>query len=278
VALGVGSRGGVPADLPDCTQYALFLTLLLPIAILPAFAAHRGRRWTVALRLVPLGAGLLGLVALLLGFGPNLSIPLGEEGVVPYAWLHGFVPGLSGVRTPARFAMFTVAALAAIAAAALAFLRRRTVRPVSRHALTAAAFALLLAEIWALPVALAEPGAGEDGVLRLLWRGTIERLPAPATTPRYPLRPRDGEILAVPVAPAPAARLFDATPGPWLRVLWTDEAGLPRTTEVSLRGTVLVDARRPALHALLRHMPEGGGAGRAALVSEERVARWGSGR
>jgi len=470
-----------------CAQYGLFLTLLLPIALLPAFAAHRGRRREVALRLAPLAAGLLlalpwllaqrarldamgfdrplvdvrgallpgdlvlparghwltgrilgwselpeayawdlglvplaavaaaavlggfrrgrlappargragallllGLVALLLGFGPNLAIPAGDEPVIPYAWLHAVVPGLSGVRTPARFAMFAIAAIAALAAAALAFLRRRAVRPVARRALMLGAFGLLLAEIWALPVALAEPagvsdhrrvldwlaehgdglplvdlpmsdddseaalerevramrralrhrspivngysgffpepfrqlrwalaedpgGRGRrylaalgvrlalvhrhlgppgatlgwhetlggdevyqdeaDLVLRLPPGAAIEPTPLPASTPRYPQQPRAGDILAVPVVAQPAAAFFDATSGPWLRVLWTDQAGLPRTTDVRLRGTVLVDARRPSLHVLLQRFPAAGGPGRAVLVSEERAAR-----
>jgi len=476
-----------------CAQYGLFLTLLLPIAALPALAAHRGRRRAVALRLAPLAGGLLlalpwllaqrsrldamgferplvdvrgalqpgdlvlparghwlagrvfgwseapdaypwdlglvplltvaaaaalggfrrgglappargrvgallllGVVALLLGFGPNFAIPVGEEELVPYAWLHAVVPGLAGVRTPARFAMFALAALAALAAAALAFLRRRTARPVARRALTGAAFGLLLAEIWALPIALAEPAAGVgdhrrvlgwladhgqgqplvelplsaddseaalerevramhralahrspivngysgffpepfrqlrwalaedpggrgrrylaalgvrlalvhrhldpparegrwlaalggevayrdagDLILRLPPGGAIEPAPLPASTPRYSLQPRAGDILAVPVTPeSAAARFFDATSAPRLRVLWTDQAGLPRTTEVRLRGTVLVDARRPSLHVLLQHLPVGGGPGRAVLVSEERVARRRSG-
>jgi hypothetical protein len=477
-----------------CAQYGLFLSLLLPIAVLPAFAAHRGRRRALALRLVPLGAGLLlalpgllaqrarldgmgferplvdvrgallpgdlvlparghwlagrvlgwsespdaypwdvglvpllavaaaaalggfrrrrlapaargrvgallllALVALLLGFGPNLSIPVGEERIVPYSWLHAVVPGLSGVRTPARFGMFAIAAIAALAAAALAFLRSRTTRPVARHALTGAAFGLVLAEIWALPIALAEPAVGvsdhrrvlgwlaehgrgqplvelpmseDDGeaalerevramrralshrspivngysgffpepfrqlrwalaedpggrgrrylaalgvrlalvhrhlgppvdqgkwlealggevafhdagdlVLRLPQGETIEPAPPPAATPRYSQQPRAGDVLALPVVPEPAAaRFFDATSGPRLRVLWTDQAGLPRTTEVRLGGTVLVDARRPSLHVLLQRWPAGGGPGRAVLLSEERVARRGSGR
>lgn len=472
-----------------CAQYGLLLTLLLPVAVLPALAAHRGRRRGVVLRLAPLVAGLLlaspwllaqrarldamgferslvnvsgallpgdlvlparghwlagrifgwsqspdaypwdlGLVpllavaaaaalggfrrgrlappargragalsllaiaALLLGFGPNLSIPVGAEEIVPYAWLHAVVPGLSGVRTPARFAMFAVAAIAALAAVALAFLRRRAATPVARRALTGAAFGLLLAEIWALPIALAEPAMGvgdhrrvlgwlagygrgeplielpmsEDdseaalerevrAMQRALWhrspivngysgyfpepfrqlrwalaedpggrgrrylaalgvrlvlvhrhldppeeperwlealggevafrdardlvlhlpRGeTIEPLRPPASTPRYFQQPRAGDILAVPIAPDPAvARFFDATSVPRLRVLWTDAAGLPHTTEVRLGGTVLVDARRPALHVFLQRMPSGGGPGRAVLLSEERVTR-----
>jgi hypothetical protein len=477
-----------------CAQYGLFLTLLLPIAVLPAFAAHRGRRREVALRLAPLAAGLLlalpwllaqrarldamgferplvdvrgslmpgdlvlparghwltgrvlgwsespeaypwdlglvplaavaaaavlggfrrgrlappvrgragallllGLVALLLGFGPNLAIPAGDEPIVPYGWLHAVVPGLSGVRTPARFAMFAIAALAALAAASLAFLRRRAVRPVPRRALTLAAFGLLLAEIWAVPVALTEPAAGvsdhrrvlgwladhggglplvelpmsaddseaalerevramhralrhrspivngysgffpepfrqvrwalaedpggrgrrylaalnvrlvlvhrhlgppaeaygwqvalggdvvyedaADLVLRLPPGAADEPASPPAATPRYPVGPRAGDILTVPVAPArAAARFFDVTSGHRLRVLWTDQAGLPRTTEVRLGGTVLVDARRPSLYVLLQRWPAGGGPGRAVLLSEERVARRASGR
>jgi hypothetical protein len=114
-------------------------------------------------------------------------------------------------------------------------------------------------------------------VLRLP-AGALERTPPPASTPRYPLPPRAGDVLAVPVVPAPAARFFDATTGPRLRVLWTDEAALPRAAEVRLGGTVLVDARRPALYLLLQRLPRGGGLGRAVLLSEERVARRESGR
>ncbi|RMH23291.1 MAG: hypothetical protein D6696_01065 [Acidobacteria bacterium] len=74
---------------------------------------------------------------------------------------------------------------------------------------------------------------------------------------------------------APAAgepRFVAAAAGHRLRLRWSDAAGLPRSQEVRLRGTVLVDAGRPWLHVLLQHLPEGG-VGRAVLVSEERVTR-----
>lgn len=109
-------------------------------------------------------AGLLAMsaAAILLGFGPALGVEIGGTSAGPYAWLHAAVPGLSGVRTPSRFALFAGAGAAALGAAALAALRERAGSAAPRRALTAAAYALLLAEMWAAPIGLADPRDGID--------------------------------------------------------------------------------------------------------------------
>jgi hypothetical protein len=368
---------------------------LVPIACLGAAAALGGlrkrgmdpveRRQTRALL-------LLSAAALLLGFGPNLKIPLGGETIVPYAWLHAVVPGLSGVRTPSRFGMFAIAGIAALSAAALAFLRQRTAARGPRRALTAVAFALLAAEMWAVPIVLADPRQGVDDhreVLRWLaehgrgqpvvdlpmsagdseadlerearamlralrhrspvvngysgyfpepfrqlrWalhedpvgRGrrflaalgvryalvhhhqdlsaeregwlkplqsevvfhhgsdtvlglppapAVRPLPPPSSTARISTRPRSGDILDLPVAAeADHARFFAAPSGHRLRVLWTDDLGIPQTTEVRLGGSVLVDAGGLSVYVLLQRFPAGSGLGKGVLLSEEQVVR-----
>lgn len=102
----------------------------------------------------------MSVVALLLGFGPNLAVTVGGEKIGPYMGLRSIVPGLAAMRTPARFGMFAAVGIAALAAAAFAFLRARSKARGVRYAITVAAFGILLAEMWAIPVGLADPDVG----------------------------------------------------------------------------------------------------------------------
>jgi len=102
----------------------------------------------------------MSAVALLLGFGPNLGATVAGERIGPYMWLRALVPGLEAMRTPARFGMFATVGTAALAAAAFAFLRARSRTRGVRSAMTVAAFGLLLAEMWTMPIGLVDPGLG----------------------------------------------------------------------------------------------------------------------
>jgi hypothetical protein len=380
------------SDAPDAYPWDLGLVPLACIGTAAALGGLRQRSLEPAERRQARALLLLSATAVLLGFGPNLAIPFGEEKIVPYGWLHAVVPGLSGVRTPSRFGLFAIAGLAALSAAALAFLRQRMATRGSRRALTAAAFVLLAAEMWAVPIALADPGKGvddhrealrwleehgqgqpvvdlpmsagdseadlerearamlralrhrcpivngysgyfpepfrqlrwalredaagrgrrflealgvryalvhhhrdlpgeregwlrllqgeavfrngRDTVLRLPRAPTVRPLPPPASTARIYTRPRSGDILALTVAPeADRARFFKAPSGHRLRVLWTDELGIPRTTETRLGGSVLVDAGGLSVHVLLQRFPGESGGGKGVLLSEEQVVR-----
>jgi hypothetical protein len=102
----------------------------------------------------------MSAAALLLGFGPNLGVTVAGERIGPYMWFRSIVPGLEAMRTPARFGMFATVGIAALAAAAFAFLRARSKARGARCAMTVAAFGLLLGEMWAMPIGLADPGLG----------------------------------------------------------------------------------------------------------------------
>lgn len=155
------------SDAPDAYPWDLGLVPLACIAA--AVLASFGRRnsdpvWRGSPVQRKLAGALLlmATVALLLGFGPNLTISVGEQKIAPYAWLHSAVPGLAGVRTPSRFGMFASVGIVVLAALALAYLRRRMMTRASKVTLTAAAFTLLAAEMWAVPITLTDPHQGID--------------------------------------------------------------------------------------------------------------------
>lgn len=377
------------SDAPEAYPWDLGLVLLLTVAAAMALGGARRDRRDPARRRRAGALALLSLAALLLGFGPHLAIPTGGEPLVPYAWLHSLVPGLSGVRTPSRFGFFAIVGLVALAAAALAFLRQRTTGR-GRGLLTGAAFVLLAAEMWAVPIPwvdprvgvddhrdslrwLAENGGGRpvvdlpmstgdseeeleretramhralrhgspvvngysgyfpepfrqlrwalredpggrgrrylaalgvryalihrhedpqaadrfallggevvfdtgtDAVLRLPGESEVEPQPPPTWTPRFPTPPRSDDILALSIAPSSGeARYFAAPSGHRLRVNWSDELGVRRTTPVDLGGTVLVPAGSSSLYVLLQRFSAEDDVGEGVLISEERVRR-----
>lgn len=380
------------SDAPGSYPWDLGLVLLLTLlAALALGGAQRDRQDPVRRRRA--GAlALLSLTALLLGFGPHLAIPTGGEPLVPYTWLHSVVPGLSGVRTPSRFGLFAIAGIVAFAAAALAFLRQRTTG-WGRHVLTVVALVLLIAEMWAAPIALVDPGegvedhreilrwltengdgqpvvdlpmstgdsekdleretramhralrhgspvvngysgyfpepfrqlrwalmedpggrgrrylaalgvryallhrhvvspaadpvdlgsllrgevvfdTGTDAVLRLADESAFLPQPPPSWTPRFSTPPGKDDILALSIAPSSGeVRFFAAPSGHRLRVNWSDELGVRRTTPVGIGGTVLVPAGSSLLYVLLQRFSADGDLGQGVLISEERVRR-----
>lgn len=375
------------SDAPEAYPWDLGLVLLLTVAAAVALGGLRRSHLPPVPRRRAGALLLLSATALLLGFGPNLAIPTGGEPLVPYAWLHSLVPGISGVRTPSRFGMFAIVGIVALAAPALALLRQRAAG-WGRGVLTAVAFAGLVAEMWAAPVPLVDPrdgvedhrevlrwlaenaggqpvvdlpmsagdseeeleretramhralrhgspvvngysgyfpepfrqlrwaltedpggrgrrylaalgvryalvhrhedprerfallggevvfDTGADVVLRLPHEPAVERLPPPSWTPRFPTPPRSDDILALSIPPhAGGARFFAASSGHRLRVNWSDELGMRRTTPVEVGGTVLVPAAGSSLYVLLQRFSPDGRVGRGVLISEERVRR-----
>jgi hypothetical protein len=106
-------------------HYRIALPALAPAALLTAVAAgaalvDRALRWTVAMALVLLA------FAFWLSLGPvpqSGGQPLGWPGL--YGVLHAYVPGFSGLRVPARFAMLFFVFLSLLAGAGVAALERQ---------------------------------------------------------------------------------------------------------------------------------------------------------
>jgi hypothetical protein len=117
------------------------MTLGLAGALVP-----RGR-WPSYDRMRPLLLALIA-VGVVLGAGPSIRAgPWSVPG--PYAWLHRFVPGFSGVRYPERFALFVALGLAPLAAGGLAWLR-----PRAGTAAVAVLAGLTFFEHWSAPLRL----------------------------------------------------------------------------------------------------------------------------
>jgi hypothetical protein len=83
---------------------------------------------------------LLGVVSLLLSFGPEFSLTDGGPPLIqgmPYAWLYRAIPALAALRVPARLAVLVMLAVAALAgqgaAVAAPWLAARMSREPQRH-------------------------------------------------------------------------------------------------------------------------------------------------
>ncbi len=99
----------------------------LTLAALAAFGLVRSWR-RPAVRLY----GLIGLVACVLALGPRPDVGFGRVSTGPYAWLLAVVPGMEGLRVPARLSMIFYLALTVLAGFGVAwalsrFGRRRAV-------------------------------------------------------------------------------------------------------------------------------------------------------
>jgi len=120
---------------------------------------------------------LLLFAAIVLSLGPRLKLSAADPGgmTLPFAWLYAYVPGMTAIRAPGRFANTAFLALAVLAAMGVAWLlckippivRRRSsvVRPSSLVAILLAA------------IILAEYAGG-------LGRFAVQPMP-PADTPLY---------------------------------------------------------------------------------------------
>ncbi len=104
------------------------------------------------------GYFVLAAAALFLGFGPRISLLLDRKLVGPYVGLTKIIPGLVGIRSPARFSVFAYISLAVIAAWAIAWMRRVAGGKRKRLTLTIGIIAAFIAEAWSLPIPLADTG------------------------------------------------------------------------------------------------------------------------
>ena len=124
----------------------LFAASLAALGFWTAATDPRRRRWAIVY-------GTVAMAALVLSLGPHVRI----WGTVvtthgPYAWLLAIVPGMDGMRVPARFAIIVIAALSVLVAFGVDWLRRR-VPPSFRPVIAAACVALVVADGWAAPIA-----------------------------------------------------------------------------------------------------------------------------
>jgi hypothetical protein len=122
-----------------------------------AFAMHPSIRagWQRRSSLAFYSLAAVAMWLLCLGPAPTLmGKPLLYK--APYAWLM-LMPGVEGVRVPARFWVLATLCLAVAAAVALGYIVQRL--PALRTSIVAAMACLIVAEGWPAPVALLEPPA-----------------------------------------------------------------------------------------------------------------------
>ncbi len=126
----------------------------------------------------------IGLVAIVLSLGPHVKIwgwLLTEHG--PYDWLARVVPGMDGMRVPARFAMVFSAALSVVAGCGTAILLAR-LRPRLRPVALALCLAAIVADEWSVPLPAEPypPGGREEDQAVAVWlrnrpQGAVLHLP-----------------------------------------------------------------------------------------------------
>jgi hypothetical protein len=136
----------------------LFAAGFAVLGLATAAADPRRRRWAIVYGLVALSA-----VALSLGPQPHIwGTRVTTHG--PYGWLLAIVPGMDGMRVPARFAIIVIAALSVLVALGVDWLSRRVSRRFQPLVLVACV-AMLVADGWATPistVAYSARGRPED--------------------------------------------------------------------------------------------------------------------
>lgn len=123
----------------------LFAASLAALGCYAAAADPRRRRWALVY-------GAIAIAALVLSLGPHVRIwgkVVTTHG--PYAWLLAIVPGMDGMRVPARFAIIVIAALSVLVAFGVDWLLRRAA-PRFRPGIAATCVAMVVADGWAVPI------------------------------------------------------------------------------------------------------------------------------
>jgi len=120
----------------------------LCLAAIGIYAAIRdsSRRRTVLVYLT------IGIAAVVLSLGPHVRIggaTVTEHG--PYSWLLAFVPGMDGMRVPARFAIVAIAAISVLLAIGVDWVRGHAA-PGIRPLIPAACVLMVVADGWAMPI------------------------------------------------------------------------------------------------------------------------------
>ena len=95
---------------------------------------------------------IIAVAAMTLSFGPHIHVwgtLVSEHG--PYGWLLGIVPGMDGMRVPARFAIVVMAALAVLFAFGVEWTLARVAAPF-RPLVLAVSVAMVIADSWSVPI------------------------------------------------------------------------------------------------------------------------------
>jgi hypothetical protein len=162
----------------------LFAVALAALGLCAARADRVRRRWIVVY-------GITAIAALMLSLGPHIRIwgaQVTEHG--PYSWLLALVPGMDGMRVPARFAIVVIAALSVLLAFGVDWLIAHAARAL-RPVIAAACALMVVADGWAVPidtVRYSARGRPEDRAIAS-WLADRE----PGTLLHLPARPSTGE-------------------------------------------------------------------------------------
>jgi hypothetical protein len=124
----------LPSGAGEKELFPGLIVVVLALCVMVPAAPRAGN----AAGLVPAGVGIplylgIGVVAFVLSMGPEPALWDGVRlSTGPYAWLGAIVPGLDGLRAPARFATVVHLALAALAAYGAVRLLDRIAAPAVR--------------------------------------------------------------------------------------------------------------------------------------------------
>ena len=164
----------------------IFAIALAALGLLTANRVPQQRRWA---RLY----GLIVAIAFVLSMGPIVRVwgtILTTHG--PYGWLLRIVPGMDGMRVPARFAIVVVTGLSVLVACGVAWLMDRVTQRARTLAL-AVCLSAIVADGWAAPIPIVRysaRGRAEDrGVAS--WLANRE----PGALMHLPLRPAEYQTL-----------------------------------------------------------------------------------
>ena len=162
----------------------LFALCLAAIGIYAAIR-ERERRRTAVLYLV------IAIAAIALSLGPHVRIwglTVTEHG--PYSWLLAFVPGMDGMRVPARFAIVAIAAISVLVAVGVDWMLAHAA-PAARMLISIACVAMVVADGWTAPITTVRysaRGRPEDRAVAS-WLADRE----PGALLHLPVRPPTGE-------------------------------------------------------------------------------------
>ena len=180
----------------------LIVVLLALAVLIPAGPIPTGPRST-SMALLPAGTAAalyaaIAVVAFVLSLGPEPALAPGVRLTTgPYAWLAAVVPGMDGLRVPARFAVVVYVALAALAACGAARLLGWIASAQARLAAVIVLGAAIVAEGYGGPLALERVPSADMAVDRAAYEwlktqphGPMLELPMGRPDPavRYQLR------------------------------------------------------------------------------------------
>jgi hypothetical protein len=164
----------------------LFATGLGVLGFWTAAADPRRRRWAIVY-------GLVAMAALVLSLGPRVRVwgtVVTSQG--PYGWMLAIVPGMDGMRVPARFAIVVIAALSVLVGFGVDWLLRRVARRF-QPLMAAACVAMVVADGWAAPIATVAYSARGRAEDRSVAFWLADRAPGAAL--HLPIHPSGEQLL-----------------------------------------------------------------------------------